>query len=327
MRLKKINDSLPLATKPAFCTKSLSLNFTIPTDSLYPFLDDFVGGLNRINEITSGDGVIGKVVATIKDFACQFSTVPGALTVFSDKLFTYLNERKAATPAASVGKLFNGINHYAKRFIDESSKFEEKYLNDSNSDVPCYLYHWNQGNIAIGFGVGFTIKIFPPADITFGASFSCATLDCWGCITGLNDLFGKKRNTLQNSQGNTTSWIADGFSAKENAKCTKYICTGGTWNDDVCACICSNQDEIWTPQYGCYNSQDYENGKSPDGANPSANPNNPNYDPTVDPYSPQYDPKKDPNPYYNPFRLETHMDNSVYLFSVSLFLLILSILF
>jgi len=149
----------------------------------------------------------------------------------------------------------------------------------------------------------------PPKGFTFGGGISCVTLECWACITGLSEVINlipsSKRAVLQStsSTNSTVGGLAADFSSVDNSQCTHYICTDGLWNDNVCACVCNDINSIWTPQYGCYNAQDYENGQAPPGANPNANPNNPNYDPTVDPYSPQYQPSKDPNPYYNPYEI------------------------
>jgi len=320
--IKGINGSFPVEKKPAFCYKNLNLNFTIPTDGPYPFLDDFVKGLNKINQITSGDGVIGKLVNAIKDYACEVSTVPGALTFFGEQLANYLENRKAVIPSAVAGKLFNGINFYARRFIDN---------HETNVDVPCLLNYWNLKQISIGFGVGFQLSIFPPKGFTFGSSFSCSSLDCWGCVTGLSEVLSlipiNKRSILQNNSDSnkTTTFLASDFSSSTNTKCVHYICERGTWNDNVCACVCNADNEIWTPQYGCYSSQDYENGNAPNGAYPRANPNNPSYDPTIDPYSTQYDKKKDPYPYYSPYTVVTTV-NGGYVMTVCI-LLLLSILF
>jgi len=277
--------------------------------------------------------VISKIVNIVKDYACDVSTVPGALTFFGDQLVSYIANFKAVIPTAVVGKLLNGIHFYGNRFLVASQAFDGKYLNDTSVNEPCFLYYFNQRQVSLGFGVGFQLKIFPPKGFTFKGSFSCSSLDCWGCVTGLSDVLSiipiaKKRDILQNSSttNSSTSFMASDFSVSQNTMCIHYICDRGTWNDNVCACVCNADNEIWTPQYGCYDALSYENGGAPPGANPTANPNNSTYDPTTDPYSSQYDSSKDPHPYYLPYTIVKPPANGGYVMTICLLILLLSIL-
>jgi len=262
--------------------------------------------LNSINEITGGDGIIGRVLNALKDFVCNTSTVPGGLTSFIDSLANYMDSRKFSAPTSVVNRFFNAIQLGAQKFIDGSKAFEGQFLNASNTDVPCILSYWNEMQIGVFFDIGWQLKFFPPNEIVVGAGFTCLSLDCWGCVTGIStllSLIGGKRDILSDpsTTNATITFMAGGYSNSALNQCTRYGCTGGTWSDNVCACICTDTSQIWTPQYGCYNAQDYQNGQAPSGANPLANPNNPSYDPTVDPISPSYNASKDPDPYYEPY--------------------------
>jgi hypothetical protein len=329
MAVGDLNKSFSVSSKPAWCSETVSLTFDIP-DSDYPFLDAFAEGLEKINALTGDNGVIGKLVNTLKGYACEVSTVPGALTFFAEKLATYIENRRSIYPTASVNRMFNLISFIGNKFIDSASKYEGQYFNESNSDYPCYLYYWNQGKLSIKAGISVEFKLFPPKPQSISGGIACASIDCWGCFTGLSQLFTLKRdvldqNTTSNNSTQTIGFVSEGFSSSELSTCVKYTCNKGTWNENVCVCVCNDAAEVWTPQYGCYSSSEYEKGNAPPGANPHANPNNPQYDPTVDPYSPKYDPSKDPNPYYNPYELATEPSgSSVVLVCV---LLLLSVFF
>jgi len=267
-------------------------------------------------------------------YVTLYLSVTGDAYNFANNLAQYLNGKRTSFPTAIVNRFFNSIKYVGDKFISAAASFNSTYLNTSNSDLPCLTNQWNQKQIALAFTVGFALKVFPPKEFVVGAGFNCATLDCWGCVA--DNIIGviSKRSTpvpkrsvaAQTTRATSSVSVVSGvYSVNGLSNCTEYLCSGGTWDSNICVCLCKATTDLWTPQYGCFNAVEYQNGQAPPGANPKANPNNANYDPTVDPYSSQYKPSKDPNPYYNPYATTKKSDSIRFLFSMALLILVLVI--
>jgi len=255
-------------------------------------------------------GPLNNVTAFLRDIACDTLTVPGYAYNFSSNLVDYLTFKKTNVPTSVANTMFNSIRKIGGQFASLTAQFQGKINDPSNPYLPCQYTYWVNEVLSLSFGIGLAVHVFPPNEFSLSASLSCSSLDCWACVTGLSPIVSLLETNLKRSTDLDSNYsqtndsfniMTDNYNSTENSQCTQYYCNGGAFNDRVCGCICTSASDIYTPQYGCYNAQSYQNGNAPTGANPNANPNNANYDPTVDPYSPLYVSDKDTSPYYNPY--------------------------
>eukprot|EP01130_Rhizamoeba_saxonica_P009108 TRINITY_DN3695_c0_g1_i1.p1 TRINITY_DN3695_c0_g1~~TRINITY_DN3695_c0_g1_i1.p1 ORF type:complete len:595 (+),score=162.74 TRINITY_DN3695_c0_g1_i1:180-1964(+) len=286
-----------------FCNKSFStLDLEIDTDNLpFDWLKDFVEGINTLNDIVT-EGALSETVRIIKIILCGASSIPGGIFEFSDSLVNYLENKNFNIPETVVYKLFSRIDTIGSKFIEGT---RNENLAD-NTNLPCLLRQWGNLKLKVTFGISMEVNILTVNPFEVSAGISCGNLDCIGCVMGTGfELVSSKRSADADISVNTTQETIKYVFGDKEKQCIEYRCEkdGNTWDPSICTCVCADASDIWTPQYGCYNAENYENGDAPDEANPKANPFNEDYDSTLDPYSDDYNSELDTDPYYDPFEL------------------------
>lgn len=101
---------------------------------------------------------------------------------------------------------------------------------------------------------------------------SCRTADCLACLA--KTAVSKRSDLVDDRNAATTMalFLEDaGIQIQNTTTCQRgnQACSGAaTWNNDFCYCQCTKTNEIFTPQYGCFDLAAYSAGQVPAGTLP-----------------------------------------------------------
>jgi hypothetical protein len=213
-------------------------------------VDEVFNALAKLINVIGPNGAFGSLADATVSAICAANNTNDLVKFTNDVKeflgavsFVSIEDRIFKVIFDVISKMSEGINTFttmeisipnncapSDRACNLATEFGTDYLK-------CVQKHINDSTLGFGFEIGFGEHWLPPNIAGWGAGLSCANIDCYLCIMGLNSGAGSIKKI--------TKLLVNEFvgsSGDENTRTTcpqVLTCAGGTWDTKACACRCS----------------------------------------------------------------------------------------